>query len=463
MSRDKQFTSHSPFALPHGWNAPGESVVLYDGELAGFKHGSRQGRVELTFGAKPSLEWALEPREEDYWGLDDNGSEITTVDRMPAITFTANTRRNHAGWINFTRPGDQDILLKRLVAQWVNLPLSVGNAILEGKKGERPHYWRGRWSVDVDGWTVAIDQRADLSDVLRTATDQHTSVLTHVMELKRTNDEEFSLSKGREVLECLRISLSFGFGRKVVPVLPIGYGANGEIVWEQWFSPLVDRAQTIGSGWLYDGSPDDCAELVSCALRAFADPSLKGTTRFQMQMATEAVATGFVEQRILSAAPVLENLAWTKLVLGNLMTREEYKSCYAEDKLRYLLMSASEPTSIDAIALPVLAKYAADHRVDGPTAVTRIRNRLVHPEILADDLYAHEGLAAEVWRLSLHYATLMILHRIGYRGSYQRQVQLGGWAGETRPVPWADPATTPTAPPPLPAVRRQTRRRPPSR
>ncbi|WP_459647828.1 hypothetical protein [Kitasatospora sp. Ki12] len=419
-------------------------MILYDGELTGFKQGPRQGRVELTFGARSSLEWAVEPREEDYWGLDDSGSEITTVDRTPAIAFTANTRRNQAGWINSTQLGDQKIRLGRLVAQWVNLPLSEGNALLGERNGERTSPWRGRWSVDIDGWTVSIDQRPDLSDALRTATDQFTSVLTHVMELKRTNGEEFSLAEGREVLECLRVSLSFGFGRKVVPALPIGYNTNGEIVWEQWFSPLLDRAQTIGSGWLHDGSPGDCAELVTRALRAFSDPSLKGTTRFQMQMATEAVATGFVEQRILSAAPVLESLAWTKLVLGNLMTREDFKSCHAEDKLRYPLTCAGEPTSIAPASLPALAKYAADRRIDGPTAVTRIRNQLVHPEIIADALYMHEGLAFEVWRLSLHYATLMVLHRIGYRGSYQKQLQLGGWAGDTQPVPWVNPTTAPT-------------------
>lgn len=49
------------------------------------------------------------------------------------------------------------------------------------------------------------------------------------------------------------------------------------------------------------------------------------------------------------------------------------------------------------------------------------------------------------WRpeygVSLHCATLMILHRIDYRGSYQRQIQLGGWAGNTQPVPWVDPTT----------------------
>ncbi|WP_148283086.1 MULTISPECIES: hypothetical protein [Kitasatospora] len=142
------------------------------------------------------------------------------------------------------------------------------------------------------------------------------------------------------------------------------------------------------------------------------------------------------------------------------MTREDFKSCPAEDKLRYLLTSAGEPTSIDPVALPALAKYATDRRIDGPTAVTRIRNRLVHPKILAENLYAYEGIAAEIWRLSLHYATLMTLHRIGHCGSCQRQLQLGGWAGNTQPMPWVDPATAPTTPVPLASVRRQ---RPPHR
>lgn len=251
---------------------------MHEGELAGFKRGPRYGRIELTFGAKPRLEWAVEPQAEDYWGLDSNGSEITIVDRTPAITFTANTRRTHAGWINSTHPGDQNTLLERLVAQWVNLPLSEGNTLLGEDNGEGTPPWRGRWSVDADGWTVTIDQRPDLTDALQTAADQHTSVLTHVMELKRTNGEVFSLAKGREVLECLRVSLSFGFGRKVAPVLPIGCDKNGKIAWEQWLSPLVDRAQSIGSGWLHDGSPHDCTELISRALQAFTDPSLKKWT-----------------------------------------------------------------------------------------------------------------------------------------------------------------------------------------
>ncbi|MFJ2781962.1 hypothetical protein [Kitasatospora sp. NPDC087315] len=463
MEPTDQIMFHAPLVPPHGWNAPGETVTLYEGTLTGFRQGARQGKIELTFGAKPSLEWSVEPHADDYWELGNDGAVIATVDRTPPVDFIANARRNNAGWINGTSDGDQSTRLQRLVTQWLNLPLSAANAILGEETAHGVHRRRGRWSIEIEGWTVTIDQRPDLSAVLRTATEQISSVLTHVMELKRTGGEDFSVTQGRELLECLRVSLSFGFGRKVAPALPTGYDANGRAIWEQWFSPLVDRAQTIGSGWLYNGSPDDCTELVSCAVRAFADTSRRGTTRFQMLMATEAVATGLVEQRILTAAPALESLAWTKLVLGNLMPRGDFKKCPAEDKLRYLLKSAGIPTSVEATDLPVLAKYAADHRIDGPTAVTRIRNRLVHPEVLTDDLYARAGLSVEVWRLSLHYVTLAVLHSIGYRGSYQMQLKLGGWAGETHPVPWIDPTTAPAGPIPLPPVRGRARGRTRSR
>ncbi|MED7951987.1 hypothetical protein [Streptomyces sp. BE303] len=454
MKPTDEITFNTPLTAPHGWNAPGEPVTLYTGAFSGFPGGVRQGKVELTFGVKPGLKWSVELRDEDYLGLLPDHA-VATVGRTLPAKFMASHRRNGSGWTQSAEAGDPDTPLQRIVAQWMNLPLSVGNGHLEEKTAAGVRRSNGRSLIEVEGWTVTIDQRFDLSAVLRTAADDTQSVLTHVMELKRTDDKPFSVAEGRDLLECLRVSLSFGFGRKVAPVLPVGYGADGIVAWEQWFSPLVDSARTSGMEWLFDASPDDCADLLSCAVRALSDRSLMGTTRLQMAMATQAVSTGFVEQRILAAAPVLESLAWSRLVLGGLMTRRQYRDCHAEDRLRYLLDSAGVPTTIDAAELPALAQYAAAKRIDGPTAVTRIRNHLVHPEVLADDLYAHKGLAAEIWRLSLHYVTLLLLHSIGYRGSYQRHLKLDGWVGDTEATPWTDPATAPAGPIPLPTTGRR--------
>ncbi|MFE2347675.1 hypothetical protein [Kitasatospora cineracea] len=54
------------------------------------------------------------------------------MDRTPAITFTANTRRHNAGWINSTHRGDQQVRLGRLVAQWVNRTYGVSALLAVG-------------------------------------------------------------------------------------------------------------------------------------------------------------------------------------------------------------------------------------------------------------------------------------------------------------------------------------------
>lgn len=70
--------------------------------------------------------------------------------------------------------------------------------------------------------------------------------------------------------------------------------------------------------------------------------------------------------------------------------------------------------------------------------VTQIRNRILHPKGAQDAIYnpTLDGLVAEVWRLTGHYLTLLILHSLDYRGSYRDLRRTAGWASETTKVPW---------------------------
>lgn len=235
---------------------------------------------------------------------------------------------------------------------------------------------------------------------------------------------------------------------------------TGKVAWEMWTSPICDPAKSIGSPCLYRGRPDDLTELVRCAVPAFNDAAKPGNTRFQMSLAIQAVEAGYVEQRILAAAPALEHLAWTELVLNNRWTRKAYEDRYAEDRLRYLLQLANIPTGIDPTALPALAKFAQANRLDGPTAVTRVRNRLIHPQTPEDQIYKHDGLVEDTWQLYRRYATLLLLHSIGYHGEYINPVRNTGWVGNTVPVPWGTdtPIPTPAMPPAKSTVRRSNRR-----
>jgi hypothetical protein len=283
---------------------------------------------------------------------------------------------------------------------------------------------------------LTLDGRPDHRDALGEAHVRDLYVLTHVMEIRRSDGSSFDVPAVQHLLESLRVGLSFGFGRWVAPVLPVGYDSADEIKWEAWTSPICDPAQRVGSAWLYSGRPDDLTELVACAVAAFNDHNQPGVTRFQMQLAVQTVGSGFVEQRIMSAFPALENLAWQALVLSGQMTTKDYKLTRADDKLRRLLAAANVATNIDVAALPSLAAFAGGEGLDGPTAITRVRNRLIHPKSPNDEIYSRHGLVQDVWQLARHYLTLLILRSIGYRGSYVKLVPPTGWAGDAVPVPW---------------------------
>lgn len=327
-----------------------------------------------------------------------------------------------------------------MVVHWVNLP----NILAGGRIATDSHCWNGRWQTEVDGWRLTLDRRHDYDSVTETETAS-LFVLTHVMEVRRVDGASFDVASVSQLLECLRVCFSFAFGRWVAPVLPVGYDSADQVVWEEWTSPICHPYQTIGAAWLYRLWSDDLAELVERALPAFLDPARPGITRFQMVLAVQSVEAGFVEQRIMAAFPALENLAWVTLVLGGLVPRQQYRdprSWPGERRLRRLLELAQVPIGIDAAAVPALAAFAATENLgDGPAAVTAVRNRLIHPKNPHDQIYHLDGLVQDAWLLSRHYLTLLILHSIGYRGSYVKLVPPHGWASNAKSVPWA--ATTP--------------------
>lgn len=67
--------------------------------------------------------------------------------------------------------------------------------------------------------------------------------------------------------------------------------------------------------------------------------------------------------------------------------------------------------------------------------VTQIRNQLVHPKAEQERVYRRDGLVAEVWLLTRHYLVLLILHSLGYQGSYRDLRKLRGFAGDVDKVP----------------------------
>jgi hypothetical protein len=389
----------------------------------------------------PKVIWRIEDRVEAV-----AGDPVTLVLRRPAgdAPVTGVWQSRHDGWSNGAVIGKADAPLQRIVTHWFNLPNFHGPLVLTRTTEGGEHWWMGRWEMEVGGWKLTLDVRPDHAQVCRNLHEAHVYVMTHVMELRRADGAAFTAAEAEPLLTALHVGVSFALGRWAAPMLPVGVASTGKVVWEDWHPGHCDPARTTSPGWWHDQQHSSLTDFLGRVITAFADPDRLPALRLQLMFGIAAMNDrGFVEQRVMMGAAGLEHLMWQTLVLEGGMSERQYHDQDAHEKLRRLLTDAQIPTDIDAALLPVTASFAAEEQqrqgkvLDGPDVVTQIRNRLVHPRGAQERVYRLEGLVAEVWLLTRHYLVLLILHSLGYQGSYRDLRKTRGWAGDVGDVPWS--------------------------
>jgi hypothetical protein len=442
MSNRSPSEAVSPLSPVYLFNEPGQPIVLYDGPVGGPATNDAPGVVELSCVPELNMVWRIE------------GGSLTEIPDDRAVTLLLRRRSGDVhvpgiargandGWSNGAALGNADAMLKRIVAHWFNLPNFHGPIALTATAEAGGHWWLGRWETEADGWKVTVDVRPDHDRVWRDLHKAHVYVMTHVMEVRRADGATFTAAEAEPLLTALHVGVSFALGRWAAPMLPVGEGSTGEVVWEDWRLNHCDPARKISPGWWHQQQHASLADFLGRVIKAFADPDRRPALRLQMMFGISAMNDrGFVEPRIMMGAAGLEHIMWQTLVLGGGMTEDQYRRAEAHHLLRIVLTDAQIPTDIDVNLLPVTARFVADEKVrqgrilDGPEVVTQVRNRLVHPRDAQERVYRLDGLVAEVWRLMRHYLVLLILHSLGYQGSYRDLRRTRGWAGEVGSVPW---------------------------
>ena len=230
--------------------------------------------------------------------------------------------------------------------------------------------------------------------------------------------------------------LSFALGRWVAPALAAGT-LGGQPAWELWADWRQSNWYRAYAWW----DTDDRAgldEISGLLLRAWADPARNGTARYVAHHVVEAnEPRTTLEARVMLLGAALEFLSWDAYVLSGHRSRSEH-SQNAATNLRELLEAARIDTAVPS-GLDDLERFRADEGVRGaPEAISRLRNRLVHPKDV-DEPYRLRHLVLQVWQLLAEYAELLLLHDLGYAGLCNPRHPPGRWAHDSSPVPWADP------------------------
>jgi len=147
-----------------------------------------------------------------------------------------------------------------------------------------------------------------------------------------------------------------------------------------------------------------------------------------------------VEGAIILQQAAFELLAWTLLVEDRgILSEDGIQRLPAADKLRLLLSTSGIPLALPSEFQDLLAVAKQYDWMDGPAALTEIRNALVHanPSKRRRILDQSFGIRLDAWQLGQWYLELAILHLCDYRGHYSNRLLRGRWHGdEVERVPW---------------------------
>lgn len=261
--------------------------------------------------------------------------------------------------------------------------------------------------------------------------------LTHVTKLERKDGNPFSREDARKQHSLLSNFLSFVKGGKCWPVCEVGLDGAGAKTWESFASPQTSNPPFSWFDRLQGHQAEKLFPLFAKRWQqsdAWRD-GLKHAIYWYMQANTSGGHPG-IDSAIILAQTALERLAHHYTAVDRKMISPEgFKKLKASDKLRMLFSSLDIPTEITG-ATADIQRVAKQYKwMDGPHAITDIRNSLVHP----DSKRRMDGCYVDAWKLSLWYLELSILALCGYDDIYQNRLSPSD-PGQAGHVPWRNAA-----------------------
>ncbi|WP_157551529.1 hypothetical protein [Micromonospora globosa] len=306
--------------------------------------------------------------------------------------------------------------------------------------------WNARVQVQSSDWSVTIDRtkQASRRDFWKGLKDVGGSAVTHIGELRRAGGAEFEPKDAAEVMESIRLLLNVAVGRRINPVLPVGWRGD-DVMWARWSVPPVDRMKNVSS-WLDPSiGSKQVRELLECGLNYLSNPKHQNAFRYAASYYVSANADVDVEPAIGLAVSGLQLLAHQRLV----NEKKKYASSNAfessvkntEGEIREFLNDCHIDTYIPA-HLSALQTAAAAMPLsqglerDALGAVIYLRNKMVHPTKTLDRWNGYAW--AEASMVARHFLRLGILNMLGYAGQHKSALSLNRWTGSVDPVPWVE-------------------------
>lgn len=293
---------------------------------------------------------------------------------------------------------------------------------------------RNRMLLSACGWLLTVTPVHETLVCFPKLIAGEEHVVTHALEFERENGTLFSREEMLLFLENLGQFFSFCHGGWVGISLSVGQDENGVAALEEWGHGRLGPPSNP-DGWLDRHHLECMVELYPLYMQKVTDEDWAdafGHVVYWLQRSE--VENAGPDGGIILLQAALERFAWHLLVRdGGAISGQGFEKLTAADQIRLMISHLKLPRQVPT-GLKDLAKYALANGLDAPEAITRVRNRVVHPPKLTgkqEKLHYYEA-----YKLGRWYAELTVLASCGYNSLYRNSTNDGSWVGQVEQVPW---------------------------
>lgn len=351
------------------------------------------------------------------------------------------TRSLRIRWSPKTLPivgvGDESTQMTRVVFHLFNFIDLIGARRSSAQTGGTTHSTE-HVELKSDDWNIELRSIFSARENFKALKEEGGYRLTQIGSLQRLDGTAFSGEAAVEALVALGRFLSFAKGCWCEPICAVGFGANGERVWESWNSPRAPWRSPFS--WF---DPHHAGQLVKVFPKFIEKWSQQNWQKTLKEVIYWYLAanddTRGIDAGIILTQVALERISFELAVNDRrLLESEGFKKLRASDEFRLLFSSLGIPLDIP-VENPELRKLASDGQInwlDAPHALTEIRNSFVHPDHRRHDQYSRAYF--EAWNLGLWFLEMSILALCGYSGTYGNRLKQRS-VGDVEDVPWKVP------------------------
>lgn len=293
---------------------------------------------------------------------------------------------------------------------------------------------RARTEFEVQGWHVTLDRVSDASAAYQEIHEDDEHHTTHHGLVRRTDGQTFTQSQFDRFLVVVYWLFSFACATRRGIWAWQGFDQYGRFLVAHRGGLKLGSTRTFS--WFPEGLQSPFPVFAEEFAAKLDDPFWGDVILFGVHILGESNLDDLSsESKMVLGQTALEMLTTAVLVekLGH--RRAGSAALGIRNLLNHIGIPVVVPTTLPALAAEALAQGWTD----GPDAIVKIRNMLVHPS-QADRTrsLAISGPAKfEATLLSLQYTELVMLWLVGYDGPFVDRTDLPMIMGKHRPTPWA--------------------------